>query len=210
MCPCSSLIHVSVSSAWTVRIRMECGSRKVPINILAVSQCQERSLGQYYMQLQSQGRPRCDLTHWHSIYHSELHKEAPWPESASELYRPSDRRLSAKLVLTFLPIEGCRVVNVTDPYGRILGYLYRSRYFFFQIAPQMYSQCSVDPVPDPQLLGKCGSARDRTRTSGSVARNFGHWTTEAVYFLIHSIYKFSSYLTGNTIHLSSVARNSDH
>jgi hypothetical protein len=25
----------------------------------------------------------------------------PWPKSASELYRPSDRRLSAKLVPTF-------------------------------------------------------------------------------------------------------------
>jgi hypothetical protein len=28
-------------------------------------------------------------------------KKTPWPESASELYRPSDRRLSAKLVPTF-------------------------------------------------------------------------------------------------------------
>jgi hypothetical protein len=28
-------------------------------------------------------------------------KQTPWPESASELYRPSDRRLSAKLVPTF-------------------------------------------------------------------------------------------------------------
>jgi hypothetical protein len=29
----------------------------------------------------------------------------------------------------------------------------------------------VDPVPDPLLLTKSGSARNRTRTSGSVARN---------------------------------------
>jgi hypothetical protein len=28
-------------------------------------------------------------------------KKTPWPESASKLYRPSDRRLSAKLVPTF-------------------------------------------------------------------------------------------------------------
>jgi hypothetical protein len=27
--------------------------------------------------------------------------KTPWPESASELYRPSDHRLSAKLVITF-------------------------------------------------------------------------------------------------------------
>jgi hypothetical protein len=37
----------------------------------------------------------------------------PWPESASELYRPSDRSLSAKLVPTFAD-RGCRVVSVTD------------------------------------------------------------------------------------------------
>jgi hypothetical protein len=48
----------------------------------------------------------------------------PWPESASELHGPSDRRLSAKLVLTFADKE-CRVVSVTDPYGRNLGFLDR-------------------------------------------------------------------------------------
>jgi hypothetical protein len=32
-------------------------------------------------------------------------------------YRPSDRRLSAKLVPTFADRE-CRVVNATDPHGR--------------------------------------------------------------------------------------------
>jgi hypothetical protein len=44
----------------------------------------------------------------------------------------------------------------------------------------------------------------------SAARNSDHYTTEAVYFLLHNIYKFSSYLTGSTIHLHSVVRNSDH
>jgi hypothetical protein len=32
---------------------------------------------------------------------SKQTKQTPWSESASELYRPSDRRLSAKLVPTF-------------------------------------------------------------------------------------------------------------
>jgi hypothetical protein len=51
----------------------------------------------------------------------------------SELYRPSDRRLSAKLVPNFA--DGwCHVVSVTDPYDPILGFLDRSRYFFFQVA----------------------------------------------------------------------------
>jgi hypothetical protein len=38
-------------------------------------------------------------------------------QSASELYRQSDRCLSAKLVQTFAD-RGCRVVSATDPPGR--------------------------------------------------------------------------------------------
>jgi hypothetical protein len=53
--------------------------------------------------------------------------QTPWPESACELYKPSDRRLSAKLVPTFVD-KGCHVVSVTDPYGRILGFLDRFIY----------------------------------------------------------------------------------
>jgi hypothetical protein len=53
--------------------------------------------------------------------------KTPWSESASELYRPSDRCLSAKWLPTVAE-RGCHVVSVTDPYGRILGFL-DSRYF---------------------------------------------------------------------------------
>jgi hypothetical protein len=35
----------------------------------------------------------------------------------------------------------------------------------------LYSRGWVDPVPDPLLLRKSSSAGNRTRTSGSVARN---------------------------------------
>jgi hypothetical protein len=55
-------------------------------------------------------------------------KKTPWSESASELCRQSERRLSAKWLPTFADRE-CYVVSVTDPYGRILGFLDRSRYF---------------------------------------------------------------------------------
>jgi hypothetical protein len=103
-------------------------------------------------------------------------KATSWSESGRELYRKSDRRLSAKLVPTFED-RGCHVVNVTDPYGRILGFLDRSRYFFFQIAPQLYSRGWVDPVPDPLLRKSC-SAGNRTRTSGSVVRNSDHQTKQ--------------------------------
>jgi hypothetical protein len=43
-----------------------------------------------------------------------------------------DRRLPAKLVATFEDR-----VSVRDPYGRILGFLDQSRYFLFQVAPQL-------------------------------------------------------------------------
>jgi hypothetical protein len=63
----------------------------------------------------------------------------PRPESASELYRLSERRLSAKLVPTFAD-RGCHVVSVTDPYGRIIVFLDWNRYFLLQVAPQLYSR----------------------------------------------------------------------
>jgi hypothetical protein len=62
-----------------------------------------------------------------------------WPESASILYRPSDRRLSAKLVPIFAD-RRCQVVSVTDPYGRILGFLDRNNVLYsdyFKFLPFM-------------------------------------------------------------------------
>jgi hypothetical protein len=61
-----------------------------------------------------------------------------WPQSASKLYRPSYRRLSAKLLPIFAD-RGCRVVSMTDPSGSILNFLDRSHYFFFQVVPQLHS-----------------------------------------------------------------------
>jgi hypothetical protein len=104
--------------------------------------------------------------------------KTPRPEFASEIYRPSYRRLWAKLVPTFSD-RGCHVVCLTDPYGRILGFIERSRYVFFQIGPQLYSRGWWTPF-QTLLLRKSGSAGNRIRTSGSVARNSDHLATEAV------------------------------
>jgi hypothetical protein len=71
------------------------------------------------------------ITHFQLVQRSKrgsIKKKTPWSESTSELYRPSDRRLSAKWLPTF-PDGGHHVVSVTDPYGRIFGFLDRSRYF---------------------------------------------------------------------------------
>jgi hypothetical protein len=73
-----------------------------------------------------------------------------------------------------LRMEGCLVLSAADPprpYSR------RSRpepLLFLQVAPQLYWRGGVDPVPDPLLPRKSGSARNRTRTSGSVAWNWDH------------------------------------
>jgi hypothetical protein len=48
--------------------------------------------------------------------------ESPWSESASELYWPSDRLLSAKIVPTSANTV-CHVVSVTDSYDRTVGFL---------------------------------------------------------------------------------------
>jgi hypothetical protein len=37
------------------------------------------------------------------------------------------------------------MVSVTVPYGRNLGFLDRSHYFFFQAAPQLYSETEWTP-----------------------------------------------------------------
>jgi hypothetical protein len=71
----------------------------------------------------------------------------------SELYRPNDHRLSAKLLPT-LAVRRCHVVSVTDLYGRILGFLHRSRYFFFQVAPQLYSTRLSGPRSRPTTSQK--------------------------------------------------------
>jgi hypothetical protein len=60
----------------------------------------------------------------HSHIKTKLHGLSPRPNSterATAACRQSDCQLFAD--------RGCHVVSVTDPYGRILGFLGRSRYF---------------------------------------------------------------------------------
>jgi hypothetical protein len=89
---------------------------------------------------------------------------------ASELYWPSGHVLSAKLVPTFAD-KGCCIVSITDPCGRNLSFIDQSHYYFFQVASQLNSRSWVDPVPDPLLLRKSHSSRNR-------ARNLWIWCQE--------------------------------
>jgi hypothetical protein len=82
-----------------------------------------------------------------------LQQKPPWLQSARELYRPSDRLLLAKLVPAFVD-GGCRTVRATNPHGRILGILDRSRYYFLQVAPQLYSRGWSGPQSRPTTSQK--------------------------------------------------------
>jgi hypothetical protein len=89
-------------------------------------------------------------------------KQTPWPLVRVRTIPTERPPLVGEVSANFAAI-GCHVVGVTDPYGRILGFLDRSRYFLFQVAPRLYSWGWVDPSPDPLLLRKSGSAGNRTR-----------------------------------------------
>jgi hypothetical protein len=66
------------------------------------------------------------------------------------------------------------VVSMTVPYGRILGFLDRSRYFLFQVNSSTVLTRLSGSVPDPLLLRISGSEGNRNLTSGSAARNYDH------------------------------------
>jgi hypothetical protein len=54
---------------------------------------------------------------------------------------PTERPpLVSEVSANILQIEVCHVVSVTNPYGRILGFLDRNRYIFLQVAPRLYSR----------------------------------------------------------------------
>jgi hypothetical protein len=79
-------------------------------------------------------------------------------------------QLVGEVSANFMRLEGCRLVSSADPlrpYSWFSGPVQ-------QVAPQLYSRSWVDPVPDPLLLRKSGSAGNRNRTSGSVGRNPDH------------------------------------
>jgi hypothetical protein len=72
---------------------------------------------------------------------------------------PTERPpLVSEVSASFFADRGCQEVSVTNPYGSILGFLDGSRYYFFQVAPQLYSRGWVDPVPE--LLFFSCSARE--------------------------------------------------
>jgi hypothetical protein len=66
--------------------------------------------------------------------------------------------------------RGCHVVSVTDPYGRILGFLDRSRYFSTKQLLSCTHEAEWTSFQTHYFFFS-GSAGNRTRASGSVAKN---------------------------------------
>jgi hypothetical protein len=120
----SSLISRTVTCAFSERglsWKPYCGRpRHFPISLSALSKEHGLFCIAFWC---SSHREALNCRMWANFSHSRspLRLRTPWPESASELHRPSDRPLSAKLVPTFAD-WGCHVVSVTDPYGRILSF----------------------------------------------------------------------------------------
>jgi hypothetical protein len=87
---------------------------------------------------------------------------------------PSSRLPFVGEVVPIFADRVCRVISSADPYVRILGFLHWSLFYLFEVVRQLYSRGWVETVTDPLLLRKSGSAGNRTRTSGAVARNPDH------------------------------------
>jgi hypothetical protein len=73
------------------------------------------------------------------------------------------------------------VVSVTDPSGRILGFLDRNRYFSLKYLLSCTHEAEWTPFQTHYCfpffflsLRKSGGAGNRTRASGSVAKNSDH------------------------------------
>jgi hypothetical protein len=84
---------------------------------------------------------------------------------------PTERPpLVGEVIANFLRIEGATWSVWRIPTG-VFSVSRQEPLLFFQVAPQLYSRGWVDPVQDPLLFFFAGSAGNRTRASGSVAKN---------------------------------------
>jgi hypothetical protein len=87
----------------------------------------------------------------------------PWPQSASELYWPSDRRLSAKLMTTFAG-RGCCVVSATNLRGRYFRFPRPEPLLFHSSSSSVVLKRLSGPrSKPPSLPRKSGRAGNRTR-----------------------------------------------
>jgi hypothetical protein len=100
-------------------------------------------------------------------------RQTPWPESASELFRPRDRRLSAKLVPTFADRGVSRIQR--NGSLRLHSRLSRPEPLLFLPSSSSVVLARLGGSRSrPTTSQKSGSAGYQTRTSGPVVRNSDH------------------------------------
>jgi hypothetical protein len=107
------------------------------------------------------------------FYSHEKTKQTPWPESTKELYRPSDRRLTAKLVPTFAGREVLRSQRNRSP--RKYSWFSRPEpLIFISSSSSIVLMRLIGPRSSPLFHRKCSIAGNRTRAFRSVTRNSYH------------------------------------
>jgi hypothetical protein len=111
----------------------------------------------------------CSMSEMYRRFGNLLLK-TPWPEFASELYRPSDRRLSAKLVPTYVD-RGCHVVSVTDPYGYIIGSLITAAEDGLRNVGTFLTHCKPSRIGNKQLRGLNPLANYTDRATAAYRRS---------------------------------------
>jgi hypothetical protein len=136
-CYCCSLLLMIFCFCWVRLIYVRCGRIRSPFTNeceIQISTPLTTTTRTYSVQTCISPGNRNFCAH---VVSANVLKKTPWSESASELYRPSDRRVSAKLLPTFAP------------YSRFSR---QEPLLFYQVAPQLYSRGWVDSVSDPLLF----------------------------------------------------------
>jgi hypothetical protein len=96
------------------------------------------------------------------ILNQRITYHTPWPESEGELYGPSDRRLSAKLVPTFADRGVSRSQRGRSP-SAVISISRPEPLQFLPSSSWIVLTRLSGPVPDPLFLRKFGSAGNWTQ-----------------------------------------------
>jgi hypothetical protein len=100
------------------------------------------------------------------------HKQTPWPESASELYRPSDLRLSTKLVPTSAD-RGRHVVIAFKSYWT-LCFLYGRCRVKYSVCSETKAGAYTEPPFEITATAKQGSSHHRKFCTAHTATRFAY------------------------------------
>jgi hypothetical protein len=117
-----------------------------------------------YLKQHGEGLWRCNCNKQTNKLHG-LSPRANYTDRATAACQRSDCQLFAD--------RGRHVISMTDPFGRILGFLDRSRYFSIKQLLSCTHEAEWTPFQTHYFFSS-GSAGNWTRASGSVAKNSDH------------------------------------